>query len=82
MFYNKKLPRPHDRLRSQINWNTCILLIAISIAVVVIILIELHIRRVATHSGLPGSAISLSPRALEVGGFSATLVSLLSESNV
>jgi hypothetical protein len=78
---HKRLPKPHDPLRNKINWNTCILLIAISIAVVIIMLIELHIRRVAIHSGFPGSDISLSPQVLVVGGFSATLVSLLSESN-
>jgi hypothetical protein len=77
---HKRLPKPHDRLRSQINWNTCILLAAISIVIAIIVLIELHIRRVA-HSGFPGSAISLSPQVLVAGGFSATLVSQLSESN-
>ena len=77
----KRLPKPHDRLRSQINWNTCILLVAVSIVIAIIVLIELHIRGVAIHSGFPGSAISLSPQVLVVGGFSATPVSLLSESN-
>ena len=76
----KKLPKQHDPLRNKINWNTCILLIAISIVVVIIMLIELHIRRLI-HSGFPGSAISLSRQLLVVGGFSATLVSLLSENN-
>ena len=60
----KRLPKPHDRLRSQINWNTCMLLVAVSIVIAVIILIELHIRRVAIHSGFPGCAISLGPEQL------------------
>ena len=77
---HKRLPKPHDRLRSQINWNTCILLVAVSIVIAIIVLIELHIRRVTVHSGFPGSAISLSPQVLVVGGFSATLVSLLGDS--
>jgi hypothetical protein len=77
----KKLPKPHDRLRSQINWNTCILLIGIAIAVVIIVLLELHIRRLSIYSGVPGFVISLRPEMLVVGGFSATLVSLLSESD-
>ena len=77
----KRLPKPHDRLRSRINWNTCILLVAVSIVIPIIVLIELYIRRVTVHSGFPGSAITLSPQVLVVGGFSATLVSLLSESN-
>jgi hypothetical protein len=76
----KRLSKQHNSLRNKINWNTRILLIAISVAVVIIMLIELHIRRVA-HSGFPGSAISLSPQVLMAGGFSATLVSQLSESN-
>ena len=65
----KRLPKQHDPLRNKINWNTCILLIAISIAVVIIILLELHIRRLSIHSGL---AIGLRPEMLVVGGFSAT----------
>jgi hypothetical protein len=77
----KRRPKSHDLLKNKIDWNTCILLIAMSIVVAIIILIELHIRGVAIHSGFPGSAISLSPQVLVVGGFSATLVSLLSESN-
>ena len=76
----KKLPKLHDRLRSQINWNTCILLIGMAIAVVIIVLLELHIRRLSIYSGVPGSVISLRPEMLVVGGLSATLVSLLSES--
>ena len=71
----KRLPKPHDRLRSQINWNTCILLVAVSIVIAIIVLIELHIRRVTVHSGCPGCAISLGPERLGVVGFS--LLSLL-----
>lgn len=71
----RRLPKPHDRLRSQINWNTCILLVAVSIVIAIIILIELHIRRVAIHSGFPRCAISLGPEQLGVVGF--PLLSLL-----
>lgn len=71
----KRLPKPHDRLRSQINWNTCILLVAVSIVIAIIVLIELHIRRLTVHSGCPGCAISLGPERLGFVGFS--LLSLL-----
>lgn len=76
----KKLSKQHDPNREKISWNTCLLLIAISNAVAIIMLIELHIRR-AIHSGFPGSAISFSRCVLVLGGFSATLVSLLGENN-
>ena len=77
----KRLPKSHDPLTDKINWNTRILLIGIAIAVVIIVLLELHIRRLSIYSGSPGSVISLRPVMLVVGGFSATLVSLLSESD-
>jgi hypothetical protein len=78
---HKRLPKPHDRLRSQINWNTCILLVAISIVIAIIVLIELHIRRVTIHSGFPGYAISLGPEWLGVVGFSLLSLALVGESN-
>jgi hypothetical protein len=77
----KRLPKPHDRLRSQINWNTCILLVAVSIVIAIIILIELHIRRVTVHSGFPGSAISLGPEWLGIAGFPLLSLALVGESN-
>ena len=78
----KRLPKPHDRLRSQINWNTCTLLVAVSIVIAIIVLIELHIRRVTVHSGFLGCAISLGPERLGVIGFSLlSPFALVGESN-
>lgn len=78
----KRLPKSHDRLRSQINWNTCVLLVAVSIVIAIIILIELHIRRVALHSGFPGCATSLGPEQLKGRRILATLpFALVGESN-
>ncbi len=62
--FHERLPKSHDRLRRQINWNTRTPLVAVSILIVTIVLIELHTRRVTVHSGFPGSAISLGLQRL------------------
>jgi len=65
-----RLPKPHDRWRIQINWNTCILLVALSLVIVIIVLIELHTGRVTVHSGFLGYLICLGPERLGGVGFS------------
>ncbi len=73
--FSIRLLNPHDRWRIQIDWNTCILLIALTLVIVITVLKELHTRRVTVHSGFPGYLICLGPERLGSVGFS--LLSLL-----